>query len=131
MTPTVEAAPTPAPAGTPPADASERLRYAKDVIAGRILPADEPTPPAVETVLRRMLPPGRSASRGLRDDIALQYRHGGKVVVTCDLPDGRRIVLARGDETGELVRALTPAEKARIVIRFPEPWAGESLQAEA
>ena len=124
MTPTVEAAPTPAPAGTPSADAAERLRYAKDVIAGRIIPAPTPTPPWLEESLKRIAARhGRPAPRWMRAEYLLRKSYGGRTVVTFQPADpGEIVVLAAGmSEIGELVRGLDGDEKERILVRNVDP----------
>jgi hypothetical protein len=103
----------------PPATGALVAR-ARDIIAGRVVPPALVPPPEVVAFLeseRASAPASPAALRHLTSQLTLQVRYAGRAIACFVPPGGEPVVLAVGDtEIEELLRALTEAEGARVVV---------------
>lgn len=96
-----------------------------------VLAVTLPTSPAVEWVLADHLryvrevervEPTAAAVRRLRDDLLLQFHHGGRPVLCERTADGVVVLAAGVEAVFETVRRLPPDRRPGFAVEFPDPW---------
>ena len=111
----------------PPERKAALLARAQDIIAGRLIPEPLPESPAIREFLHREFgdkvpPPTPEAIRQIIEHDSIQRLGRGRLIAYCTIADGRKVVLAMGeDEIFYLLDELSDDEDARVIVSDTDP----------
>ena len=111
--------------GTRPSADAELLAYARDIIAGRIVPPAMEDPEFDALMAKEFAgyepPPTATAIRFLRERQCLERLYRGQPVLTFKTGSGDKVVIVSGErDIFFLLRTLPDHERARVVVEDTE-----------
>jgi len=119
--------PIPARSGLSAERSAALLARAKDIIAGRLIPDPLPESPGIREFLHREFgdkvpPPTHEAIRQIIEHDSIQRLARGRLIAYSTIADGRKVVLAMGeDEIFYLLAELSDDEDARVIVSDTDP----------
>ena len=98
-----------------------------DAVREEYLSLDEPIREALAMHLNYIrtvndVEPTPAAIASLRNDLALQYHHGGNQVLCRRTERGVTVAAVGWDAVKEIINAIPVSERSGYAIEFPAPW---------